>query len=47
MIVDEEIDEAAEPSDNKSNGGNSDFTIRTKDVDNRKYSNDNININCE
>jgi len=33
MIVDEKIDEAAEPSDNKSNGGNADFTIRTKDVD--------------
>ena len=33
MIVDEEIDKGAEPSDNKSNGGNSDVTIRTKDVD--------------
>ena len=33
MIVDEKIDKGAESNDKKSNGGNSDATIRTKDVD--------------
>ena len=33
MIVDEKIDKGAESKDNQSNGGNSDATIRTKDVD--------------